>query len=172
ATLKDEFNLVEPYIATRLNEWNDRSNGTCFKESSDRWLETFGHFAKMGIKLDCFRTMVEYLHALPGHNASVERVFSRVKLFWTDNKSQMTTGAVSDFAQVSFNFGVEDSSAMFHYIYQRPELCHDIQSSNKYHRTKQLLINTDVDHMAQNELDLYASDLDGFVEVVVDVQGM
>src|SRR5699024_1366725 len=103
---------IQPFLETQIDDWNDKSNKATFRESDRRWLDTFDHFDSKGVSLQQLPLLMQYLFCLPGHNASVERIFSKIKLFWTAQKSRLSISTVSDFAHVVTNFDVEDSSQM------------------------------------------------------------
>ena len=89
------------------------------------------HFEREGISMKNLKNLIEYTFVLPAHNASVERMFSKIKMYWSDQKSRTDIDTVRDFARVVCNL-VSDSTQIYDYIKSNPELCERILAKPKY----------------------------------------
>jgi len=69
----------------------------------DKWL----HFFQKTDKLERKRNLIlmcQYLYAIPGHNANVERIFSLIMAQWTKERNGLQVETVESIIQCKFNF--------------------------------------------------------------------
>lgn len=78
-----------------------------------------------------FKIIVEFLMCIPCSNAKVERIFSHMNNFWTDEKSKMKIKTVKAMLIVKTFF--EETCSDFHnFLLENQPLLKEIHSSNKY----------------------------------------
>lgn len=118
---------VQKYVTDEtIDRWkNEQTN------AGNRWVEIFGHFATQNIEYGEVLKIVQFALALPGSNATVERVFSIMNDLWTEDKSQMTADTVKSVLTVRVNLAM--SCADFHQkIKCNNKLLKAVHSSSKY----------------------------------------
>lgn len=76
--------------------------------------------------------MVQYLYAMPSHNAHVERVFSLISAQWTKERNSLKTETLESIIQCKFNFNMT-CCQFYNYIKDRNEVLEKVQSSEKYY---------------------------------------
>lgn len=70
---------------------------------------------------------------LIGSNAVCERLFSLIKNYWTEEKSQLSLHSLKCWLSVKHNF--EMTCPEFHkFILSKPELLNRVQSTDKYNK--------------------------------------
>jgi len=100
------------------------------KNMHDKWL----HFFQKTDVLERKRNLIlmrQYLYAIPGHNANVERIFSLIMAQWTKERNRLQVETVESIIQCKFNFKMTCSK--FHmYAMGKPELLKQVKKSEKY----------------------------------------
>lgn len=128
--LHNEIRIVNDLIPTMVETWKNKKLA-----SHVRWLEVI---QKLDIDCPNIYNLLEYFFSIPSHNASVERVFSLIKWYWSASKSKTQVAEIRDFAQVRTNLIDQendqdlDSCKIYDYIYQDEELCKKIKTAEKY----------------------------------------
>jgi len=116
-----------------IGQWQGES-----KNTGDRWVEIFDHFAKQNIDYQEVLKLVQFALALPGTNAPIERVFSIMNDLWTEEKSQMSHETVKSILLVRVNLSVSCTD-FYHKIKGNRQLLESVHSSEKYRwRQKQV----------------------------------
>lgn len=125
--LFDEFTNIKAYVsAEKLSIWNTE------KVSSDnRWVEIIDHFEKNSISFKNILPFVEYCMCLPGTNASIERVFSRINNYWTTDKTQLDITTLKAAIMVSYNYNM-DCLNFYDSIKDNDTVLKQIHNSAKY----------------------------------------
>lgn len=125
--LFDEINCVRNYVTTeKLSEWQETN------ASVDRkWIEVFTFFKTQNTRLKNVEILVEFLLSIPATNAQIERVFSMMKLYWTDDKSRLEVSTLKSMLSIKFNCD-DTCSEMFDQLLQNKSLLQKIHSSEKY----------------------------------------
>ena len=80
--LFDEFFHVRKIIHQNIQDWTSRKL-TVFQ----CWIEIFQQCRESHIKVDNVFEMLEFVLCIPGTTASVERIFSLMNMYWSEEKS-------------------------------------------------------------------------------------
>lgn len=100
------------------------------KDMHDKWLNLFHDTEELERKRNLL-LICQYLFAIPGHNANVERIFSLVVAQWTKERNRLHIETVESIIQCKFNFKMTCSE--FHkYIMGKPELLKQVKKTEKY----------------------------------------
>lgn len=96
----------------------------------EKWL-TFFQESDVLERKQTLILMCQYLYAIPGHNANVERIFSLVVAQWTKERNRLQIETVESIVQTKFNFNMTCSK--FHkYVMGKPDLLQKVKKSEKY----------------------------------------
>jgi len=82
-----------------------------------------------------FILMCQYLYAVPGHNANVERIFLLIMSQWTKERNCLQVQTVESIIQCKFNFKMT-CSEIHTYSMGKPELLKRVNKSEKYNISK------------------------------------
>jgi len=97
------------------------------KNMHDKWLNFFQKTDILERKRNLI-FMCQYLYAIPGHNAIVERIFSLIMAQWTKERNRLQVETVESIIQCKFNFKMTCSE--FHtYAMGKPELLKQVKKS-------------------------------------------
>lgn len=135
ADIEKEFSIIQPYINERFTQWNELDSKNNSTETHERWIDVINHFETLH-HLPNVERLVEYVLSLPGHNASVERIFSKIKFYWSDCKSNLSIDHLNDFLYPVCNLDASNSTEMYEYLLKEPELCLAIKSDKKYRKKR------------------------------------
>ena len=114
------------YYTEKLSEWQETN------ASVDRkWIEVFTFFKTQNTRLKNVEILVEFLLSIPATNAQIERVFSMMKLYWTDDKSRLEVSTLKSMLSIKFNCD-DTCSEMFDKLLQNKSLLQKIHSPEKY----------------------------------------
>ena len=101
----DESKLFDEFIytrnscdATKMETWSEEETPVDLI-----WVEIFAFFEKESIPYNNLALPVEFFLSLPGTSAALERVFSLINNFWTDEKSQLELDTLKSCVFVKFN---------------------------------------------------------------------
>lgn len=118
----DKINLV---IDANLNRWNEDSI-----EYDQRWHDLLSAVPD----LDALPIVLEFAFALAPSNASTERVFSKIKLYWSDTKSNLSPEMLKAAMQTKINIMHHNQNCgeFVNFLENNQELVKQMHSSNKY----------------------------------------
>lgn len=100
------------------------------KDTLEKWLYFFEKTSEQERKKNLLM-MVQYLYAMPSHNAHVERVFSLISAQWTKERNSLKTETLESIIQCKFNFNMT-CCEFYNYIKDEDEVLQKVQSSQKY----------------------------------------
>lgn len=129
SSLFDEFELAKIYITEKLSEWN--SNNVSVE---NRWVETFKVLKEKNVPISILAKVVEFLLCLPGSNAGIERLFSKMNYFWTSEKTNILESTVGNALTLQYNLHLT-CSEMYDKLMGEKHLCEEIHKSQKYNAT-------------------------------------
>lgn len=124
--LFDELTFLIDFAKKSMEEWHVSGSST-----TKRWSDVFEHFHKNSVPTANLQRIISATLCLPGSNAAVERVFSLMNDYWTTDKSQLSTPALSAVMCVKINLSytcLEISSELA----KRKDILKKIHSSEKY----------------------------------------
>jgi len=120
--LIDETVKVERFVRDNCESWNKQNLPT-----SERWAKVFAELPG----LEHTEQLVAFAMALPGTNATCERLFSQLKYFWTEWKGRMLIESMEAIMKVRFNW-TRDSDTVFETLIGDEELRMRVRDSEKY----------------------------------------
>lgn len=120
----DEIQLINRYIKSKERDWLKNS-------VVGKWVDIFKHFDRENIDVPNVRKTVEFFMAIPCSNAPVERVFSLINNFWTDDKSSMQVETVRSAMMIKLNIE-KKCSAFLEEIKSNSKLLSAVKSDDKY----------------------------------------
>lgn len=126
--LFDEYCCVSKYCEGKLLDWNINPNISV----SEKWQEIFTHFHNERVCLKHLRSLVEFSLAIPGSNASIERVFSVIKAFWTDEKNSLKLETVKALTLIKTTFVSLPCMGFYNLIIKENKLLEQIHTTKKY----------------------------------------
>jgi len=127
--LFDEFNHLINVMKVKMQNWKNGS------KAEDRWCEIFKILEKNNIPIKYFTVILEYSMAIPGTNASVERVFSITNVLWTDEKNRFLVDTITSIIIVKQHFKNVSCTEFHTFLLEHPELLKLITSSEKYEKS-------------------------------------
>nr|CCQ71105.1 hypothetical protein CcPL1.036 [Cotesia congregata] len=77
----------------------------------------------------------QYLFAIPGHNANVERVFSLIAAQWTKERNCLTVETIESIVKCVFNYNMSCTD-FYNYVMKEEVLLKKVKDSNKYEWSK------------------------------------
>jgi hypothetical protein len=134
-TLAFEYARVKTFIEQNLAGWKKRNLKTV-----QRWVELFTWHHQRSIELPTFELLISFIFSISASNAVVERVFSFINRFWSDNKSNMhfstmVATVMTKFCLIPFSDSTKDcdnADAIWDRIQSDPGLYKRIKTSGKY----------------------------------------
>lgn len=127
--LFDEYNHVIHVIQVKIVEWRN-----CSKKVTEKWCEVFKILEKNQISINNLSTIIEYSLAIPGTNASVERIFSITNVLWTDEKNRFKVETIRSIIIAKQHFKSLTCSQFYEFLLKHPKLLNLISSSEKYEK--------------------------------------
>lgn len=124
--LFDEMVCVTKYIENHVSEWNEVGLDT-----DKRWAQMFQHVKENSINDEQISKLAEYVLALPGSNAAVERVFSAMNKIWTAEKTQLSVPVLKSILITKLNFEM-NCMDFYSMLLSKPRLLKQISSNDKY----------------------------------------
>lgn len=123
-TMYEEFMYLKSFLESEMSqEWKS-------KNLQDKWIDFFQKTEEEERKRNLLK-MCQYLFAIPGHNAHVERVFSLITAQWTKERNQLGVGTVESIIQCVYNYKM--TCTEFHkYIKGQKELLKKAGTTEKY----------------------------------------
>ncbi|XP_060847841.1 uncharacterized protein LOC132927347 [Rhopalosiphum padi] len=125
--LFDEYNHVAHVIQVKIIEWKH-----CSKKVTEKWCDVFKILEKNQISFNNFSAIIEYSLAIPGTNASVERIFSLTNVLWTDEKNRFNVETIKSIIIAKQHFKNITCSQFYEFLLKHPKLFNSISSSEKY----------------------------------------
>lgn len=114
---------------TKKSEW------TVNTELSKKWCNIFTTLSSLNIAFRNILNIVEFVLAIPGTNAAVERLFSVMSSVWTDEKNRFHVDSIKSIIIVKTHFKDISCTEFHDLLIQNPKILNHIQSSEKYSRT-------------------------------------
>lgn len=124
--LFDEFLHVKKIICQNIEDWNARKLPV-----SQCWVAIFQQCKDLHIIVDNICKMVEFVLCVPGTNAYVERIFSLMNMYWTEEKSRLNVETLKAVLIEKTHFH-HSCSEFYDYLMQNKELLQKIHTSEKY----------------------------------------
>lgn len=152
--LKTEINQVNLIIEENLVDWNRFKMKTLV-----RWDQVF----ESAPELNNLNIFLEYAFALPGSNATCERLFSQVKYYWTQWKGNLKPETVVSIMKIRFNL-TSNPEEIFDLLVKDEKLRQSVRSNAKYKKTSSSEITDD-----ESTEEALIDDLDFEEEFVDDV---
>lgn len=110
----------------KAREWNENNVAV-----DSRWVQIFNVLQDREIILPNLKMILQFLLATPGTNAPVERVFSLMNSYWSDEKSRLSEDTLGAVMRVKVN--MEETCVEFYdRILADKKLLRSIHSSAKY----------------------------------------
>jgi len=125
----DEFNHVINVVKVKMQNWKSGS------KAEDRWCEIFETLEKNNISIKYFTIILEYSMAIPGTNASMERVFSITNVLWTDENNRFIVDTIRSIIIVKQHFKNVSCTEFYTFLLEHPQLLKLIISSKKYKKS-------------------------------------
>ena len=72
-----------------------------------KWLEHFKTIM-VPVKYSEILKIVQYMFTKPGHNLTVERIFSLIEAQWTDERNRLVAETIKYITMVKFNFNFSE----------------------------------------------------------------
>lgn len=69
----------------------------------NRWVEIFNHLNNERIEFETFAMLIEFILVLPGTTAAVERIFSGMNKYWSEEKVHLKVSTLNDVLMVKYN---------------------------------------------------------------------
>ncbi|VVC36885.1 Hypothetical protein CINCED_3A018747 [Cinara cedri] len=119
-------------------------NNPTLKFDEDELFDEFNHVINvMKVKMQNWkngsktedRVILEYSMAIPGTNASVERVFSITNVLWTDEKNQFLVDTIRSIIIVKQHFKNVSCTEFHTFLLEHPQLLKLITFSEKYEKS-------------------------------------
>ena len=84
--LFDEMTCVCNFVSReKVEQWNENNVAV-----DSRWVQIFNDLQEREIIIPNLKMILQFLLAIPGTNAPVERVFSLMNSYWSDQKSRLS----------------------------------------------------------------------------------
>ncbi|KAH9391469.1 hypothetical protein TYRP_007077 [Tyrophagus putrescentiae] len=124
AQLQENIEAVNLFISTRPASWATLS-------TSERWLNLLNSVSG----LIALEKAASFILTLPGTNATIERLFSEIKNFWTDSKDSMTLATVNTIMKIRYNYE-RDCQKVLQMLVTDTALRRKVRENNKYEEAK------------------------------------
>jgi hypothetical protein len=98
---------------------------------ADNWLFVVERCAEKIVSLDNLLILAELVLCLPGSNASVERIFSLMNIYWNDEKNRPSLSLVKAVLIVKTYFDISCVD-IYTKIQNQTQLLSEIHGSEKY----------------------------------------
>lgn len=121
----DEFLYMQSFVEQNIEneDWSE-------KKMHDKWLNFFHVTKELERKRNLLK-ICQYLYAVPGHNANVERIFSMVSAQWTNERNSLNIDTVESIMQCKYNFKMT-CTEFYKYVKKEKHLIKLVKSSEKY----------------------------------------
>lgn len=131
--LKEELSRAIPFINQNAEEWKRVDTGKKKKitPAIERWKQVFDNVSD----LPNLEILVSFLFALPGSNATCERIFSEIKYIWTNCKSRIKLETVDAILKIRYNL-TNLCEVMFSMLISDEKLKAAVSCSDKYEDAK------------------------------------
>lgn len=97
--IHEQFCHIKNYCSGEIiKKWNEKNISI-----EARWVEIFNHFNDEHIEFEAFAIIIEYILSLPGTTAVVERIFSEMKKYWSEEKVSLQVNTLKDVLMVKNN---------------------------------------------------------------------
>lgn len=128
--LWNELPSVQLIVGANLNRWNQSSEEIRPMSCEERWFEIFESLPGLA----AFPLLVELVFAISPSNATTERVFSKVKQYWTDSKSNLEIYMLKSAIITKCNMmhHNENCDEFVNLLAGRPDMLEAIQRCDKY----------------------------------------
>lgn len=95
----EQFCHVRNYCSDEIiKTWNDDDIPI-----EKRWVEIFNHLNNAHIEFETFAMLIEYILVLPGTSAIVERIFSAMNKYWSEEKVHLKVDTLKDVLMIKYN---------------------------------------------------------------------
>lgn len=125
--LFDEMNHINNVVCTKTEEW--KVNKT---EVETKWCDVFTVLKQKDINVSNILPLVQFVLAIPGTNAAVERIFSLTNSLWTDEKNRLSVDTVKSIIVIKTHFQNKSCLEFYDFISTNSKLLQEIISSVKY----------------------------------------
>lgn len=129
-------NIDEPKLFDEITLLKNNFKNIILENKSleEVWVDIFNinvssEFADVSFKN--LKTVVEFILCIPGTNATVERVFSRMNCLWTDEKNRLDISTVKAMFTVKMFFK-ENCFEFYKLLSSNENVLKQISSSEKY----------------------------------------
>lgn len=129
----DEVMCLEEFFESKMDnaEWKE-------KNVHDRWIDFFKSTDNVDKKKNLFK-ICQYLFAIPGHNANVERVFSLIAAQWTKERNCLSIETIESIVQCVFNYNMSCTD-FYKYVKNEEGLLKKVKNSDKYEWSKKNIV--------------------------------
>lgn len=130
--LKENVQQANYFISKRqkeVGEDDEAKKPWSSLTASEKWVELLESNVK------ALGDVANYLLTLPGTNSTVERLFSEIRHFWTDNKESLSLATVNTIMKIRFNYARKCYQVFFMLVRNR-ELRQKIRDNEKYAQAK------------------------------------
>ena len=126
-SLFDEVNCLKIFVTfEKVTEWQKVSASV-----DKKWVQVFMFFRNQSMQLKNLEILIEFVLSIPSTNAQVERVFSLMKHYWTDDKSRLEVSTVKAILNTKFNSD-DTCFVMYDKLLQNKNLLKKIHGWEKY----------------------------------------
>ena len=145
--LKKNVEDANVFINTRLESWKTLT-------TSERWSNLINSVPN----LDALEKAAQFILTLPGTNATIERLFSEIRHYWTDSKDSMPLATVNTIMKIRYNHE-RDCQKVLQMLITDTELRRKVRENNKYDEAKlknaHSLVNIMQSYGQEEEDDIY-----------------
>jgi hypothetical protein len=129
----DEEKCLNQFV--NLKKFYKEHFSTEIKDIDKKWLQYFKTIL-VPDKYSEFLKMIQYMFAIPGHNATVERIFSLIEAQWTDERNRLKVENIKYITMVKFNFNFNDCTEFYNCFKNNFELLKKVSNNDKYEYKK------------------------------------
>ncbi|CAK1594251.1 unnamed protein product [Parnassius mnemosyne] len=127
-SMYEEFMYLKSFIECEISdEWKA-------KNMEAKWKHFFEKTEELERKANLLK-MCQYIFAIPGHNAHVERVFSLISAQWTKERSSLSVSTIESIIQCVYNYKMS-CTEFYNYVKGEKELLKKVKSTEKYEWAK------------------------------------
>ncbi|CAG4930800.1 unnamed protein product [Parnassius apollo] len=113
-SMYEEFMYLKSFIECEISdEWKA-------KNMEAKWKHFFEKTEELERKANLLK-MCQYIFAIPGHNAHVERVFSLISAQWTKERSSLSVSTIESIIQCVYNYKMS-CTEFYNYVKGEKEL--------------------------------------------------
>lgn len=120
--LAAEVDQINETIENQLTNWTQKRTPII-----KRWNQVLNSVIDSNI----IQILLQYAFAMPGTNATCERLFSHVKYYWTKWKSSLKRETLVSVMKIRFNLNA-DPEKVFNLLVTDENLRHSVRNSDKY----------------------------------------